>query len=112
MTDAEKAVEGEKAQLQHLAVLLARIDRAERQKNYTARNIMVYKALLVALEIGYPSGVRVDLAEPEWPVLYIQLPTGQVSWHMPEFPTPWDGHTMEVKYARCRAFIRRELGTL
>lgn len=41
-------------------------------------------------------------------VAYIELPTGQVSWHMPEFPAEWDGHSDEVKEERSRAY--RETG--
>ena len=58
----------------------------------------------------------VDDAEPGWTkAVYIDLPSGQVSWHIPdhEIPDlfghlqesgePWDGHTTEEKYERLAA---------
>jgi hypothetical protein len=43
--------------------------------------------------------------EPEWPVLYIELPgAGQVSWHMPQHSKAWDGHDHAVKRDRVRAY--------
>ncbi len=62
-------------------------------------------------------GWRVGMArhEGEWEddwrwIVYIDLPAGQVSWHihdserewfnLPDYPGVWDGHTTEEKYAR------------
>lgn len=61
---------------------------------------------------GCPVGFAVDPKEPAWPVLFIELPTGQVSWHFSEadrhllasdigeYHGQWDGHTTEEKYDR------------
>jgi hypothetical protein len=72
-------------------------------------------ALLAAL---YPSGWNhADTNHPGWFVLYIQLPTGQATWHIspddwwifanvPHSPELiWDGHTTEQKYQRIRDLI-------
>lgn len=67
---------------------------------YDKRYKLVFKALSLAIELGYKAGVRIDEEEPEWPVVYIELPTGQVSWHMPQHIKKWDGHTTEEKYKR------------
>lgn len=77
------------------------------------------------LAADYPS-VLVEGADPEapdWPVLFVELPTGQVSWHvnpadldlfghvrrtiagMPDAPV-WDGHTTDEKHARLDAHTR------
>lgn len=54
---------------------------------------------------------------PDWPVLYIETPKGQCSWHIHpadqdvfdglKIPTikgyPWDGHSIEEKYLRIEA---------
>lgn len=55
-----------------------------------------------------------DPDEPDWPVIYIETPAGQLSWHLspddldlfnhvirvgPDSIT-WDGHTTEEKYQR------------
>lgn len=57
-------------------------------------------------------------------VVYIELPTGQVSWHIHDSELPWfgflprqnepghpswDGHTTEEKYARCLAYCHLKL---
>jgi hypothetical protein len=54
----------------------------------------------------------VDPAEPDWPVICIHTPAGQMSWHvgrsdlelfpadLPTRPSDWDGHTTEQKHAR------------
>lgn len=44
------------------------------------------------------------------PVVYIELPTGQVSWHMPEHPRAWDGHSTSLKYRRIRQFVDGQRG--
>lgn len=76
------------------------------------------RAHLVAyLAAAYPSAMKVDFAEPDWPVVYIQTPRGQLSWHVARDDLPlfahvpwdhddkwtWDNHTTEEKYARLDA---------
>jgi hypothetical protein len=70
------------------------------------------RAHLVAhLAAQYPSSIGTDPAEPEYRVVYVQLPTGQVSWHVSRddsdlisflLPdgTKWDGHDTDEKYRR------------
>jgi hypothetical protein len=50
--------------------------------------------------------------DPEWlAVVYVELPSGQVSWHVPDacrwlfeglphFDPGWDGHTLDTKHQR------------
>lgn len=75
------------------------------------------RAHLVALLAKiFPSWVGTDPSEPDWPVVYIQLPTGQCSWHIspddwqdlfahlelsPDGPA-WDNHSTSEKYRRIR----------
>lgn len=54
----------------------------------------------------------VDEAEPEWPVICIHTPAGQLCWHvnradmnlfpsgLEKRPSDWDGHSTEEKYTR------------
>lgn len=83
---------------------------------YTERAHLV--AFLTAL---YPS----ELIEEgtDYPVVYINSPEGQLSWHINRkdislfshvpvipislAPNLWDGHTTEEKYKRVRSLIRR-----
>ena len=72
------------------------------------------RAHLVAhLAALYPSVLvyGADPNEPEWPVIYVTLPTGQASWHLspddldlfhhvPTGTQAWDGHDTAEKYAR------------
>ena len=53
-----------------------------------------------------PAGVGYDPADPRPVVVYLELPdTGQVSWHLPAHPHPWDGHTTADKYDRVAAYV-------
>ncbi len=77
----------------------------EKIHSYGDRNRCVVKAVWLALFQGLQAGFRFDEKETEWPVAFIELPTGQVSWHLSQHPIPWDGHTKEEKYQRCNRFI-------
>jgi hypothetical protein len=70
---------------------------------YTSRNTLVYSALYLASMLGYPCGIAVGNSL-DWPVVFIELPTGQVSWHLPAYSVRWDGHTTEEKYARIASY--------
>lgn len=92
----------------------ARITELTKEKNgaYTERNRVV--ALLAK---AYPSSLERNPTEIEvkdgwgW-IVYIELPSGQVSWHIIDDELPrfshvkresgakWDGHTTEEKYKR------------
>jgi hypothetical protein len=73
-------------------------------ENYDVRYGLVMEAVALAVKVGYEAGFRIDPAEPEWPVAYIELPTGQVSWHMPQHRKAWDGHSTDEKYQRINEF--------
>lgn len=94
-----------------LAELLIRIDSidpsARRQEGapdaeqrYQARNALIFEAVAVATRMGIPAGIAIDDKAPDWPVVYIELSTGQVSWHLPAHPQPWDGHDGPTKTHR------------
>ena len=86
-------------------------------KIYEDRNHVALLAAELARMCGYKVTVSVDPDEPDWPVLYIELPTGQISWHMqknkitnclerfPHKKTNWDGHTTRQKNKRIREFL-------
>lgn len=82
----------------------------EDRKDYAYRNICVMVAVSQAALCGMAAGYRIDPSEPEWPVALIELPTGQVSWHVPQFPVSWDGHDTEEKYRRVQAYLDTETG--
>jgi len=84
------------------------LDRA-----YAERNILAAALLWRAAQEGHPVGWRDDTADgPDWPCVYADLPTGQVSWHfpraeftalfagLPPYPHTYDGHDTGAKYAR------------
>jgi hypothetical protein len=68
--------------------------------NYEARNRTVLIAAGVAAKEGMEVGISIDPTEPDWPVLYIELPTGQVSWHLAKHQKKYDGHSTAEKYNR------------
>jgi hypothetical protein len=77
----------------------------EHDTDYLVRYQLVMMALGYATDLGLITGIRIDPAEPEWPVVYIELPTGQVSWHMPQHGIPFDGHSTEEKYRRIQEYV-------
>ena len=78
---------------------------------YLDRNLCVQIMVKMAMKLGYSAGIKDD---PEWPILYIDLPTGQVSWHIPkkdiltdfqEYNGKWDGHDLHEKRRRLIDFM-------
>ena len=81
---------------------------------YFDRNQAVLALARLAQKAGYAVGLRADPNEPDWPVLTIDLPTGQVGWHLPKaevignwppYEKKWDGHSLVEKRERIRKFI-------
>lgn len=95
---------------ERLAQILGDIERHD--NDYDTRYGLVFEALSVALGAGYAAGIRFDPEQPEWPVAYLELPTGQVSWHLPQHQRSWDEHDTPTKYERCKAFIASVHGTV
>lgn len=82
----------------------------ERKAHYRNRTFHLYEALHLAIQCGYKAGIRIDKEDPEWPVIFIELPTGQISYHVEQHPFRWDNHTNEEKDARLLAYVADELG--
>ena len=87
------------------------------EEAYHDRNLAIQAAAMMAEKLGYRVGVKDD---PEWPILYIDLPTGQVSWHLPSselvrnFPSyigEWDRHDVMEKRRRIIRFLDTGLDT-
>ncbi len=85
---------------------------------YTERNRIAVALAKLALQLGYRAGVSQHQGEDwedDWrTVLYIDLPTQQVSWHLhdsekylldglPAYEGGWDGHDTNEKYRRLEA---------
>lgn len=77
---------------------------------YTERNQCISLIVRMAQALGLPIGTKID-AESSWPIVFVDLPSGQVSWHipidelrffpaLPAYPNDWDGHSTEEKYRR------------
>lgn len=73
-------------------------------ERYAERNRLVLELLGAAMALGMNAGVAFDPNTPTWPVVYVDLPTGQVSWHVAPYVGKYDGHTTALKYDRCRAY--------
>lgn len=73
----------------------------------------------------YPSHISPsDPDEPDWQVLIVETPTGQMSWHISaedmdlfdhvpasygaDWERPWDGHSTEEKYERLEALVEMD----
>ena len=87
---------------------------------YAERNLCVALIASYAQWFGHTVGIKQHEGEEwedEWRnVLFVDLPTGQVSWHLHDnelgnFPDilgyakSWDGHTTEEKYERIKKYI-------
>ena len=86
---------------------------------YFDRNQVVLLLSYLAADFGWDVWVNND--DPEWPILFIETPAGQLSWHIPAKEMPkgitdwydlwkdgekvWDGHTLEEKRARISRLI-------
>lgn len=92
-------------------------DKAYRERNLVlALLVECLKRGMTSNEIGIKQDDREDW-EDEWRnVLFIDLPTGQISWHLhkselvnfpnvPKYQGNYDGHTTEEKYERIKKFI-------
>ncbi len=90
--------------MRDLRFVIAQIETHD--TNYLLRYGLILQAVELAHRENYAAGFRIDPSAPDWPVAYIELPTGQVSWHMPQHPHAWDGHTTDEKYARIRTFCQ------
>lgn len=92
----------------HLAQLLLAIEQHD--TDYHVRYGLVLQALAEAHRLGLEAGFGYDnQADPSFDgfriVAYIELTGGaQCSWHLPEHPRPWDGHSTEEKYRRIREY--------
>ncbi len=82
-----------------------RADHEDAGEEYAVRNAEIWRALNYATRLGYPCGVAPTQNDTEWPVAYIDLPTGQISWHMPPYDTPWDQHDGDEKRRRIHAYL-------
>jgi hypothetical protein len=91
---------------------------ADKDAAYLERNRVV-----AALAKLYPSGTArtaIKAWNPEWHgCVYIDLPTGQVSWHyhdsqsylfadLPAYAGRWDGHDTTEKYRRLAALTKNQ----
>jgi hypothetical protein len=84
---------------------IATIDsQPEESRDYEQRYVLVIHCMSHAIAAGFEAGIRIDADQPEWPVVYIELPTGQVSWHMPQHTKEFDGHATGEKYLRIHRY--------
>jgi len=79
---------------------------------YAQRNRLALAFASLAADNGWAVGVVKDPDQPFWPVLIVDTPRGQVSWHlrlgelpakMPVHPGGWDGHTTDQRDEALRA---------
>lgn len=106
-----------------IARLRVQADRRSRSSRdaYGDRNRCIAALAWLALRHGYRAGVGRHAPDPDptWDpqwrtVIYVELPTGQVSWHVPDHDAPlfeglpayepaWDGHQTLEKRTRLSA---------
>ncbi len=87
---------------------------SEMDRVYADRNLVVQLCCTLAKKCGMDAGIRRPQEDPEWPVLVIDLPEGEVAWHLPEEEVAldftsdkaYDGHSDDEKARRIRDFVR------
>jgi hypothetical protein len=87
------------------------------EEAYFDRNQAVQAFARLALAQDWSVGLLPNPAEPDWPILYVDIPgKGQVSWHLPRaeiigdwpaYPALWDGTGLEVKRQRLATFLQQ-----
>lgn len=92
---------------------------AAKDQAYAERNQCVAAIVRAAVSMGCPAWLARHEGgdwDDDWRnIVFITLPTGQVSWHihdsdLPRFawlsrdPAPWDGHDTDEKYRRLEAW--------
>lgn len=105
----------------HAAIRSHEAERGAQLAEMEARKDAAYlerNQVVAALASAYPSGIARTAIEgwsEDWHgCVYIDLPTGQASWHyhdsqahlfahLPPYSEAWDGHTTEEKYQRLSA---------
>ena len=85
------------------------------EEAYFDRTQAVQAFARLALAQGWRVGLLNVAAEPEWPILYVDIPgQGQVSWHLPRnevlgdwpaYPGTWDGSDLQTKRLRMSKFL-------
>lgn len=105
------------AELEHTVAALTVL----KDEAYRERDRCVAAIVAMAQAFGFPAGIGVhDPADKSWDlawryIVYIELPTGQLSWHihqselplfthLPAYQGKWDGHSTPEKYNRLAAF--------
>lgn len=121
-----KIIQDEDEETINYALGHARKEAREEQKKftdaaYTERNKLAVLLAHTAFLRGWKAGRSWDLfGEPGWQnVVIIDLPTGQVSWHvgqadvestrlrtLPKYDGKYDGHSTDEKWARVSEYIR------
>lgn len=112
-----------------IAVAIAEARDAGREEGddfvtlYSDRTCLVGALVAHAAMRGWRYGWKLDdaLEGNEWPVVFVDLPTGQVSWHvaradfdvvfwseMPRYEGTWDGHSTVEKLTRLRTWCQTE----
>lgn len=86
---------------------------------YADRNHVALAFAFMADAQGWNVGYLIDgFGDHDWPVLVVDTPCGQVSWHLPKEMMPplmrryngvWDGHTTAEKNDRLANLIRSTL---
>jgi hypothetical protein len=104
----------------HVQLIVPDLERAEAERDGAYReraHLVAHLAAIHPSHIGYT-----DPNAPDWAVVIIETPTGQMSWHIADRdmdlfghvrPTNricrgWDGHTTDEKYERLQALVRGE----
>jgi hypothetical protein len=96
--------------------------RTQRDDAYAQRDRLLALLCALGLDLGWDAWMGADAQGEDGfrNVVYLQLPTGQLAFHVPDMhagllfaflpgrtPAGWDGHTNEQKWARVDACVEQ-----
>lgn len=125
LREAQAQVDDLKAQLALMQIAVDENQRGLREVYRERARLVAFLTSIYSCYIGYT-----DPDEPEWAVVMVYTPAGQMSWHIAaedmdlfdgracDGVGDWDGHTTEEKYQRleqlgawAREDLEKALGT-
>lgn len=82
---------------------------------YAERNALAQLLAALAIRVRWDAGTAADPKLPDLPVIFLDTPVGQLSWHvqahqvhpwLPPYRGEWDGHTTTAKQVRVEALTK------
>lgn len=81
------------------------LDIKDNNTSYYNRYELIFHAFVEAIDAGFKTGIKIDHNNSEYFVVCIELPTGQISWQIPQHEFKWDDCSEEEMCKRIYEFV-------